>query len=87
MMVLFIIIYWTVLSNLKFGSAELYYIFEILAVFLIIRVSYRLFHCPRTVWLRWIATLYSRFATPPPLWEKYSSSFIFLQFMHWNVDI
>ena len=40
-----------------------------------------------TVWMKCIATLCSRYATPPPLWEKFSSYFIFLQFSHRIVQI
>ena len=60
-----------------------------------------------TVWLKWIATLCSRYAsppplycmddldsslfstytTPPPLYEQFSSSFRFVQFSHWTVQI
>ena len=38
-----------------------------------------------TVWLKWIATLCGRYASPPPLWKKFSSSFRFVQFSHWTV--
>ena len=40
-----------------------------------------------TVWLKWVATLYSRYAFPPPLWEQFFSSFNFLQFSHCTVEI
>ena len=40
-----------------------------------------------TVWLKWIATLCSRYVSPPPLWEQFSSSFRFVQFSHWTVQI
>ena len=40
-----------------------------------------------TVYLKWIAPLCSRYTTPPPLWEQFISSFIFVQFSHWNVQI
>ena len=40
-----------------------------------------------TLWLKWIAILCSRYASPPPLEEKISSSLIFQQFSHFIVEI
>ena len=40
-----------------------------------------------TVWLKWIATLCSGYASPPPLCEKFSSSLRFQQFSHWTFEI
>ena len=40
-----------------------------------------------TVWLKWIARICSRYATPPPLWEQFTSSFRFQHFSHWNTEI
>ena len=37
--------------------------------------------------MKWIATLCSRYASPPPLYEKFSSSFRFVKFSHWTVQI
>ena len=32
-------------------------------------------------------SLCSRYTTPPPIWERFSSSFRFVHFGHWNVKI
>ena len=44
-------------------------------------------HYHNTVWLKWIATLCSRYASPPPIWQQFCSSFTFVQFSHWTVQI
>ena len=41
----------------------------------------------RAVCLKFIATLCSRCVSSPPLYEEFSSSFRFLQFSHWTVQI
>ena len=33
------------------------------------------------------SSLFSTYTTPPPLWERFSSSFRFVQFSHWTVQI
>ena len=52
-----------------------------------IKFYYFLVYLSITVWLKWISPLCSRYASPPPLWEKFSSSFIFWRFSHWNFKI
>ena len=89
------LIRWTNVQLCKYISDSIYHMFVGLQVyrelvlyednmrlnFLISSNNY-----PPTLWLKWIATPCSRYASTP-LWEKFRSSFIFLQFSHWNLQI